>query len=346
MKIRGIEFGNVICTSVASNFFGEAWPQIAWLHKMIPGFGKAQDQTTLMTRTTTWSARDGIKKGSMPLDENYFPKELIPDCLIINWIHGWMLDATGLTGPGAKVLFEDGRWQAMTKPFILSFMPVGESHLDRINETRLFMEELARRRRDFCAPFALQLDISCPNVGHKQSEIFCELHEMLKVINRHIKDLPVIVKFNVLIRHDDILRIAQTGLIDAITISDILPWGQVLKEYIWGRIAKGVEAPEEEQLLHGCRYRSPLRERGINGDGGLSGDLVRDPILQWIRKARNIGVGLTIIASGITKPEHVIEMRDAGADMAAIGSVRLLKPWHFKAIVHQAISLDWTRKKG
>jgi hypothetical protein len=116
MILRNIEFGNCFLASGSMNFFGEGYWYDNFYKLLMPGF-KIIDQVTFVAKTTTF----GPRLGNMPLKENFQPKELFPKCIKVYPSRGVVLNSVGLSGPGAQVLFDTRKWQAITKPFFFVF---------------------------------------------------------------------------------------------------------------------------------------------------------------------------------------------------------------------------------
>jgi len=191
MILRGISFGPVLGASGVQGFFGEGYPYHHWAHLLGLNF----TGMTFVAKTTTLQPRTGNMKLA---SDGITPVRLLPDCIHVSarsWLQGAALNAVGLSGPGAEALFNDGRWQKRTKPFMLSFMSVAETKQERMQELRGFVTLLKSFLPGFNAPIALQINFSCPNVGHDPSELLGEIEEALEIAT--VLDIPLIPKLNV-----------------------------------------------------------------------------------------------------------------------------------------------------
>lgn len=150
IKLRGINFGSVFLASGALNFWGQGWP-FHKPYKLLPGFNFSG--ATFITKTTTLGKRDG----NMPLNKRLQPQEFLPDCIRVYPKKGVVLNAVGLSGPGAKALINSGKWQKIRDPFIISFMAVGDSKEERLEEIKRFSEMLKEALPAFAAKVALKL---------------------------------------------------------------------------------------------------------------------------------------------------------------------------------------------
>lgn len=312
MKLRGIDFGPVWAASGAMGFFGEGY----WYHQWIPGLNFRG--CTFVAKTTTLNPRPG----NMPMREDgVTPQERKPKCIIVKPWEGVALNAVGLSGPGAKVLFEDGRWQARREPFFLSFMSLGQTFHERLAELRAFLKLLERHLPDFHAPIGLQLNFSCPNVEHHlTSELYEEVSVSLGTANK--LRIPLVPKLNALVSLETTRRIAALPACDALCISNTIPWGQLPEKIDW----KGLFGMDE----------SPLASLGF-GNGGLSGRPLLPIVADWIRRARVEGVHVPINAGGgILDPKDVDVLKEAGANSVFLGSMAFLRGWRVQRTIRRA----------
>src|SRR4051794_20119064 len=96
-------------------------------------FGLRFDEATFVAKTTTVEPR----AGNMPL-KGTTPREWKPRCIAVNVREAAVLNAVGLSGPGLEALLADGRWQARTDPFFLSFMAVEADPAERLAKAGVF----------------------------------------------------------------------------------------------------------------------------------------------------------------------------------------------------------------
>lgn len=318
MKLREIDFGPVLDASGARNFFGEGF----WFHPYWRPLGLDFSGSTFVAKTTTLEPR----KGNMPVDEDGEPYNHYPDCLVVKLREGVVLNAVGLSGPGAQELFESGRWQERREPFFLSFMSVGETRSIRKTEIFEFLKMFKRYKYDFQAPIGLQINFSCPNVRARytlkevyNSDFFDEAADGLSLAHDTFK-LPVMAKFNVLMPIEMAREISEYGFCDAICVSNTIPWGKLPREIDWRELFGSME--------------SPLKQYG---GGGLSGKPLLPLVAEWVKRARKAGITKPINAGGgILCPDDARALFDAGADSVFIGSAAILRPWRVKKIIRFA----------
>lgn len=318
MKLRGIEFGSAFNASGARNFFGrDAW----WFHSLFAPFGLTYKGSTLVTKTTTLSEREGF----MPLVINSTePRSLVPQCIRAYPLKGVVLNKVGLSGHGIDWLIEQGSWQANTEPFVISIMAVRKTKEERLLEIREMAQALAEVKPDFCATFAVQVNFSCPNVGHEQKDMVGEVGETLDILSRYLPGVPLIPKFNALLLVQAAIQVGKHADCDAIVMGNTIPWGQLPDRIDW----KGLFGSDT----------SPLA--GFGGDpggGGLSGAPLLPIHVDWIRLARDTGFKKPIIAcGGILHIQDVRWLKDAGADAIEVGSASILRPWRVQGIINEA----------
>lgn len=310
--LRGIDFGCVFTASGTLNFFGNGWPY-HWLYKkLFQGFNFTG--AAFISKTTSLEPR----QGNMPLDYRFQPKEFFPDCVKVKFFKGVVLNAVSLSGPGAKELLRYDYWQRKTKPFLISFMAVGETKKNRIEETRSFIFLLKEELDFFYEKVGLEINVSCPNTEHNSAELASEAIDYLRIAS--LLKIPLVVKLNVLVSNETVKRIVDSGLCDAIDISNTIPWGQLPERIDW-------------KELFGSE-KSPLARFG---GGGLSGKPLLPIVAERIKDFRKAGITLPIIGGGgILSKNGVNVLKEAGADGVSIGVVSILRPWRVKGIIDYA----------
>lgn len=314
MKLRGIDFGPVLDASGVQGFFGEGY----WYHRFSKSLGLNFYGCTFVAKTTTLHAR----QGNMPMKKDGItPRELMPRCVKVYFRKGIMLNAVGLSGPGAKVLFQTGRWQTRTEPFFISFMSVEKSLEKRAAELEGFVGLFAKYLPGFSAPVGLQINFSCPNVGLDIDHLVDEARTGLKMASA--LGIPLMPKFNVLAPAEAIKEIADSPNCDAICVSNTIPWEKLPETINW-------------KNLFGSDI-SPLVKLG---GGGLSGRPLLPLVIDWVSRARKAGIKKPIHAGGgILAPNDLVLLYDAGASSVFIGSVATLRPWRVRPIIRKAHQL-------
>lgn len=311
MKIGEANFSNCFLASGWLNFFRDGYWYDDWFRVLVPGF-KAIDTISFVAKTTTLDYR----AGNMPLDKNFQPRELKPKCIKVYPFRGVILNAVGLSGPGAKILLDTGRWQKLIEPFFISFMAVGSSRTERIEETKRFVNLLFGYLDRFVTGVGLQINISCPSTEHGTRELADEAIIFLKIASD--LGLPLDLKINTLVRNEIVREVQDSRLCDVLTISNTIPYG-----------SEGINW--EKLFPHG---QSPLKNLG---GGGLSGKIILPLVLRRISELRSAGIRLPIKGSGgILHVRDVEAMKAAGANAIEIGSVLLLRPWRVKSIIEKA----------
>lgn len=317
MRLRDIEFGSVFNASGGRNFFGtDSW----WFHRPLSLVGLSYAGSTFVSKTTTI----GEKPGFMPLHTaTTTPKELVPGCIRVYPAKNVVLNKVGLSGPGLEWLLDQGDWQSRREPFVISIMAIKKTPAERLEEIRAMTEMIAAEREDFRAPFALQVNFSCPNVGHDQSEMVGEVGDVLDLVGKILPGVPVIAKFNAELEIAKAVEIGRHANLDAIVMGNTIKFGHLPDKIDW----KGLFGTDV----------SPLAGYGGDPDGGgLSGAPLLPIIVEWIKAARAAGFAKPIIAcGGILHVQDVRWLADIGASAVEIGSASILRPWRVQSIINE-----------
>jgi dihydroorotate dehydrogenase len=315
--LRGIEFPTVYCAPGARGFFGEGYPYHRWASRL----GMRWEGTGFVSKTITWYQRDG----NMRLNADLSPVErLVPLCMVIKPLSGHVLNAVGLSGPGAEAAIDDGRWQARTEPFMISFMPVGSSPEARLEETRLFVGLMYHALPGFQARVAIQLNCACPNTGHPSNQFYTEVSTTLDLLGGI--GVPIVVNFNPTVPGEVLSVTAAHYACDALWIGNTIPWGDPRID--WLRLFGTQESPLSRRRL------------AIPSGGGLSGPACLPHTVSKVLEARQLGIDLPIIAgNGIQRAGDIRLLHAAGASGVGLGVVAMLRPWRMKSIIDTATRL-------
>lgn len=314
MKLREIDFGNVLGASGVQGFFGEGY----WFHRLYSPFGLNFEDMTFISKTATLLFR----KGNMPLTKRYTPCNPFPKCIKVKLLRGIMLNSVGLSNPGIGTLLGIDRWQKRTNPFLISVMSLANTPKKRLEELRIIIEMIGFCKDSFSAPFGLQINLSCPNTEHDPSELIEESVEVLEVANT--LGIPIMPKYSIASAPiQAVMQLNDYIGCDAICVSNALPfgWQGVDWKSVWGS------------------KTSPLAKLG---GGALSGKILRPLVCEWIMRLRDAGFTKPINGGGgIMCLQDVRHYYNAGASSIFLGSVAILRPWRTKAIINHANSLNW-----
>jgi len=314
MKLRGIDFGNVLGASGVQGFFGEGY----WFHRLWRPFGLDLSDLTFVAKTATMWPRSG----NMALKKNFEPRNLFPSCVKVKPWRGLVLNAVGLSNPGLLALLARESWQKRTKPFWLSLMPMGNTANERLEELRTMVNLIGLEKENFSAPFGLQINLSCPNTNHDPGQLIEESDAMLNVAGT--LGVPLMLKFSIASAPiEAVAALNDHAMCDAICVSNTLPfgWQGIDWQNVWGGTT------------------SPLAEFG---GGGLSGGVLRPLVCKWMVSLRKAGFTKPINGGGgILCADDVDAFNRAGASSIFIGSVAMVRPWRVKSIIKQANKLDW-----
>jgi dihydroorotate dehydrogenase (NAD+) catalytic subunit len=305
--LNGVDYGRAWCASGARSFFAEGWPFHRWLGPLAPDF----TGSTFVAKTTTL----GPRAGNMPLRDDLMPRERCPRCIRINFRRAAVLNAVGLSGPGLDALLADGRWQALDRPFVLSFMAVRETRERRLEEVASFADRMAGIRPGFRAPFVIECNFSCPNVGIDSSGLVAEVRSTLALLWDRLGDVPRIPKLNILVPPGVAVEVGMHHSCSAVCVSNTIPWGSLPDRIDWRGLFGAV---------------SPM---GEFGGGGLSGSPLTPLVLEWVREyCRQLSAPL-VAGGGVMRPGDAVALLDAGASAVEVGSVAIVRPWRVAKII-------------
>ncbi len=308
MYLRGINYGPIWAASGALGFFGEGY----WYHRFIPSL----DGLTFVGKTVTLDPNEG----NMPLSrDTWQPKMPFPRCIRFDPFKGIALNAVGLSNFGIAEALRTDKWQERQEPFFISFMPLSKTKEGRLIETRQYVSYLKGALPWFRGKVALQVNLSCPNTGENLKELENEAIEILKILTE--LGIPLVPKFNVLTSPSTVKRIAREVAIDAVCVSNTLPYGTLPQEVDWHKLFGDA---------------SPLAHLG---GGGLSGKILFPLVLNWVKRARADGLELPINAGGgiMSKGQPTL-LFAAGAQSVSIGTVIMLRPYRVPALIAETYS--------
>lgn len=275
-------------------------------------------------KTTTLNGNTGF----MPMKQDgVTPAEWIPKSVWVSWRRDLTVNSVGLSGPPARALFETGDWQARTEPFMLSFMSIRATKGERIDELRQYVAILREFIPEMQAPFALQINFSCPNVGvkHDPRELVGEIEEALRIAS--VLGVPLVPKVVCTITARQLVEIGELPYCDAVCTTNTLPWGTYPERIDWQRIFGTAESP-----LVNLDPKSSNPNRG-----GASGWPLLPINCGLISEARKLGMETPIIASGGVAGPRTVEMyRIAGANHVEWGSSAARRPFTTRRGIHAA----------
>ncbi len=320
MKLRGINFGNVLGASGVQGFYGEGY----LFHRLLGPLGPRFNGMTFVSKTTTLPPTPG----NMALGENLEPTSLKPDCIWVNPISGIALNGVGLSGPGAEALLSMHHrprkemqriWQTRTEPFLISFMSTAKDKGGRLADMRGFVKRFKSYLMDFTAKVALQINLTCPNVGLNLDEVIAEASLMLDIAAE--LGIPLMVKINLLVTPEAAIEISQHPACDAVCTTNAIPFGKMENDIDWKTLFPN---------------GSPLTKFG---GGGLSGKLLFPLVADWVCRAIVLGFSKPLnIGGGIMQKSNITELVDdcglrPGHDSIFLGSVAMLRPWRVQGLI-------------
>ncbi len=314
MNLRGIEFGSVFGASGVTGFFsGAEYPH----HKIYKKLFRKKFNFEGMTHVSKTATAFKHKGHTRLANDGYSVKRLFPSSVyFLLALFNILLNAIGLSGPGIKFLLNLGIWQRWTKPFVISLMAVGKTKEERLKEWRNIVSHL--KEETFSTSYAVQPNFSCPNQENKQEELMGEVFEVLDILGE--LNVPIIPKFNLLLRPEKVKEVMQHPQCDAVCMSNTIPYGDL----------KGLIP---DRVLNIIRLTSWLKKYG---GGGLSGKYLYPLLTDWLRRAKKTEMPKPIIAcGGISRRKHIYELWDRFSlvEGVSIGTVAITRPWRVKKMI-------------
>ncbi len=208
---------------------------------------------------------------------------------------GGMLNSIGLQNPGVDAVIEKyaATWAAWKVPVIVNV--AGESVGDYVQVTR--------RLEGVPGIAAIELNISCPNVGRDGLQFAIDAGAAGEVTAavRRVTDLPLLVKLSP-------------------NVADIRPIARAIAE-------AGADALTAINTLSGIAV-APDRRRPLLGNiyGGLSGPVVKPVALRIVYEAAQT-VKIPIVAiGGVTELADVLDFLAVGAVAVQVGTAIFADP--------------------
>ncbi len=206
-----------------------------------------------------------------------------------------MLNSIGLQNPGVDAVVEKyaPAWQAWRTPVIVNV--AGDSVADYV--------EVARRLEGVPGIAAIELNISCPNVGKGglQFAIDADAAASVTAAVRRVTDLPLLVKLSP-------------------NVADVRPIARAIAD-------AGADALTAINTLSGIAVAAS-RQRPLLGNvyGGLSGPAIKPIALRIVYEVAQV-VDIPIVAiGGITELADVLDFLAVGAVAVQVGTAIFADP--------------------
>lgn len=338
--IRGVDFGPIWGASGADGPLGDGF----WFHHLWRVCTASQLYTkegmTTVLKTTTFPPN----KGNMPLKKDGLtPKEWFPECIAVNFFTRAVVNAVGLSGPGAEAVFNSKQAEIFfrkciqkSQRFMISFMSTAETSEKRLEELREFVEFLKKileKYPELRSLIAIQWNLSCPNVGLSPDILAKEAVLGLDVLAE--LGIPIIVKFNPLVPLGILVGLDKHQHLSGFCIGNTIPWSE-LPESIRLRYFGSTDSPIWRIFNPDPKDQEAVR-RAKNA-GALSGtDYNRILACNLIREMRKSGVQSHVNGcGGIRHWRHVDEYYWAGASSVSVGSLGMLAAWRYRSIIRRA----------
>jgi dihydroorotate dehydrogenase (NAD+) catalytic subunit len=208
---------------------------------------------------------------------------------------GGMLNSIGLQNPGVDAVIDKyaGTWTTWVTPVIVNV--AGESVADYV--------EVVRRLDGVPGVAAIELNISCPNVGKGglQFAIDADAAAAVTAAVRRATDLPLLVKLSP-------------------NVADVRPIAKAIE-------AAGADALSAINTLSGIAV-APTRMKPLLGNiyGGLSGPAVKPVALRIVYEVAQV-VDIPIVAiGGVTELADVLDFLAVGAVAIQVGTAIFADP--------------------
>lgn len=291
-----------------------------WYHEFLPK--DLFEGSTFVAKTVTADRNEG----NMLLVPYYHtPIERFPKCIYIDLIRGLAINSVGLANPGVQEFLLRKRWQRIREPFFLSFMTLKNVEEEYVEETEFFTRVMEQNLPYFDSrKVALQLNVSCPNVGADTSNVVKKALTQLSILAKLA--MPIVVKLNLLVAPEEAATIAEHPACDGICIANTLPFGTKFSKEYWEKLfPKG----------------SPLLARNEKfGGGGLSGEPLFPGVVAWLQRFRVIDPHTYVNAGGgVMRPRDVERLIEEGADSISFATVAMVRPWRVPSIISTAHAL-------
>lgn len=324
MKLRGIEFQPCWDAPGVRGWMGEGY----WFHKyfrFLPGYDFSG--STRVGKTTTYDHNTGNMPFHGP-EKLFAPKELFPKCIWFSLLRSETTNAVGLSGPGARALVKAGLLEKSSEPFMISFMSNKKTVEERLEDFRRFVVLL--KASGSSAPYAVQINLSCPNTGIHYDELVTEGVDMLHI--GAAIGVPLIVKYNIFAPAPVVRATAEHSACDAVCGTNAPPFDAMMQ----------LDPP----LAHHFKNGSPLPPRDERfGGGGYSGHSLLYEAAKWGRELRRAGIRKPInLGGGIRHPfdvDYLVTKAGLrkGVDSVFFASAAMIRPWQVQPIIRRAHEL-------
>lgn len=226
---------------------------------------------------------------------------------------GGLLNSIGLQNPGVDAVVERyaATWAGWRVPVIVNV--AGESVGDYV--------EVVRRLDGVPGIAAIELNISCPNVGRGglQFAIDADAAASVTAAVRRVTDLPLLVKLSP-------------------NVADVRPIARAI-------VDAGADALTAVNTLAGIAV-GPTRERPLLGNvyGGLSGPALKPVALRIVYEVSQV-VDVPVIAiGGVTELADVLDFLAVGAVAVQVGTANFADPTLPGRLVDELTSLCRARE--
>ena len=322
MKIGNLDFdGYVFGQSGVQGTFGE--PDEYPIHKLLrffPGFSFIG--MIFVAKTVTLYERIFPESSNTELVDGYKLKKWFPKSIWIrpgSFLKGFMLNAMGIPNPGLRVILRYKKWQVREDAFQISIALMGKNPKEKVIEAGRICTLLLRYLPPGKYKYALQINDSCPNLGHNQEQDSLSLIRVLKIFKKRLPGLTIILKFD--LRVNPLTIVELTPYCDAFCIGNSLPFGKLMPPEWWLKLF-----PRGSPLL---------KYFGGKFAGGLSGKPLFPILVDWLTEMEKVDDSVIIIAGGgIMEKKNIRRLSQFKIVHAiALGCVATLRPWRLQSLI-------------
>jgi dihydroorotate dehydrogenase (NAD+) catalytic subunit len=225
-----------------------------------------------------------------------------------------MLNAIGLQNPGVETWrARDLAWLQGKGAKVIASIAGGS-----VEEFR----DVARKLRRATGVIAIEVNLSCPNVEHRDLVFACHAGSSAEVISAVVReaDVPVFAKLTSDVT--DVVEVARS-VVDA-----------------------GAKGLTLINTLLGMSIDPETGRPGLsNGYGGLSGPAIRPVAVRNVHQVHQAMPEVPIIGTGgVRTVEDVIEMVRAGASLVAVGTANFVDPFAGRDLIRGL--RRWLARRG
>lgn len=209
MILRGVDFGKVWCGAGVLGFVGEGY----WWNALYRKF--LLNHITFVSKTITADPH----AGNVRLNKKFRPASIFPETLRINFFTGLVTNRFGWANPGLEAVLQTRFLQGMRKPFVLSVGSISKTQQERIDDFEKIVTLL--QQETFSTPYAIQLNISCPNLDEQEKLTIENTKEIIQTLSR--LGVPIQIKLGPTELLSTFVELEKAPELDGYCLTNTLP---------------------------------------------------------------------------------------------------------------------------